>query len=432
MTVSTTSTNIDFDNGTGLSLDIGIVGAGIAGLSAAAALARLGHRVDIYERSHFSNEIGAAVNIGPNAGPVMKALGFDITRAKLLEAQEGKQFDAITMETKYHGYYNEFTSRFGAPWYFSHRVDLHNELRRLAVEPSEKFRGSNLHLGKTVQSVDCEANIIIFQDGTREHKDVIIAADGIHSVIAPCVLGSDIPAASVNECAYRFLIPAAKLLENPATAALFREDKTTFHVASTADRRLVWYPYVDRSGQIQNFVGLHPAKAGRETEEDWHAQGNKNDLIDTFSDFHPSLVEICKSAEELKLWKLQYHAPIDRWTKQGVILIGDAAHPMLPHQGQGANQAIEDAGALGILLSNISDRKDIARRLELVQTLRRKRSSAMQVFSNAGQDQSHRIENEVRSFIDGPVPKNQGEFHQWNFGYNILQEAQLLLEKVLA
>ncbi|RYC80438.1 hypothetical protein BFJ63_vAg16674 [Fusarium oxysporum f. sp. narcissi] len=430
MTVTTSSTNIAFDNGAGLSLDIGIVGAGIAGLSAAAALARLGHRVDIYERSHFSNEIGAAVNIGPNAGPVMKALGFDITGAKLLEAQEGKQFDAVTMETMYHGNYEDFTSRFGAPWYFSHRVDLHNELRRLAVEPSEKFPGSNLHLGKTVKSVDCEANLVIFQDGTKEHKDVIIAADGIHSVIAPCILGSDIPAASINECAYRFLIPTAKLRENPATAGLFQEDKTTFHVASKADRRLVWYPC--RDGQIQNFAGIHPAKAGRQTEEDWHAQGNKNDLLDTFSGFHPSLVEICKSAEELKLWKLQYRAPIDRWTKQGVILIGDAAHPMLPHQGQGANQAIEDAGALGILLSNISDRKDIARRLELVQSLRRKRSSAMQVFSNAGQDQSHRIIKEVQPFMEGPVPKNQGEFHQWNFGYNILQEAQLLLEKVLA
>ncbi|KAJ4247096.1 hypothetical protein NW762_013234 [Fusarium torreyae] len=421
---------VKLDNGDGIILDIGIVGAGIAGLAAAAALSRLGHRVDVYERSKFSNEVGAAINIGPNAVPVMRALGFDLERAQLLEAQEGKQFNAATMETNYHGNYEDFTSRYGAPWYFSHRVDLHNEFRRLAVESNGEFPGSNLHLGLSVQSVDCDEGLIVFGDGTKVKKDVIIGADGIHSSVAPCVLGSDIPAAEVNECAYRFLIPTEKLVANPKTAPLFQENKTTFHVAATNDRRLVWYPC--RSGKIQNFVGLHPPKEGRETKEDWHAQGKVSDLIATFSDYHQSLVEICRNAEDLKLWQLQYRAPVDRWTKGRVILIGDAVHPMLPHQGQGANQAIEDAGALGIMLSNLQSQEDIFRRLELVQKLRRNRAAAMQIFSNVGQDQSDRIANEVAPFIEGPVPKNQGEFHLWNFGYNVMERGEEMWKQELA
>ncbi|KAF5532893.1 FAD dependent oxidoreductase [Fusarium mexicanum] len=412
--------HVKLDNGNGIILDIGIVGAGIAGLAAAAALSRLGHRVDVYERSKFSNEVGAAINVGPNAAPVMRALGFDIEKAQLLAAQEGKQFNATTLETNYHGNYEDFTNRYGAPWYFSHRVDLHNEFRRLAVE-----------------SGDCEAGLIVFEDGTRVKKDVIIGADGIHSAVAPCVLGSDIPTTEVNECAYRFLIPTEKLLANPKTSLLFQEDKTTFHVAAAPDKRLVWYPCrsangMISSGKVQNFVGLHPPKAGRETKEDWHAQGNVNDLVDTFSHFHDSLVEICRSAEDVKLWQLQYRSPVKQWTKGRVILIGDAVHPMLPHQGQGGNQAIEDAGALGVFLSKVQNQNDVPRRLELVQDLRRNRAAAMQIFSNVGQDQSDRIAKEVEPLIEGPVPKNQGEFHQWNFGYNVMEKGQELLEQELA
>ncbi|KAH7133854.1 FAD binding domain-containing protein, partial [Dactylonectria macrodidyma] len=364
MPAKTDSKVHQFDNGSGLVLDIGIVGAGIAGLTTAAALARLGHRVSIYERSRFSNEVGAAVNIGPNAAPVLNALGFNFKRARLLEVREGKQFNAQTLEETYRGAYDDFESRFDAFWYFSHRVDLHNELRKLALEPSQFFQGATLHLSSPVASVDCESGVLTFEDGTRVDKDVIIGADGVHSVVARCVLGADVPAGVVNECAYRFLIPTAKLLNNPTTRPLFQEDKATFHIAATPEMRLVWYPC--RGGEVQNFVGLHPAKSGRDTEEDWHAGGKVDDLLDTFSNFHPTLVEICRNAEDLKLWKLMYRAPIRQWARGKVIIIGDAAHPMLPHQGQGANQAIEDAGALGVLLSDLKSLQDIPRRLELV------------------------------------------------------------------
>lgn len=186
-----------------------------------------------------------------------------------------------------------------------------------------------------------------------------------------------------------------------------------------------------------------------------------------------------RNAEDLKLWKLLSRAPISKWTKGKVIIIGDAAHPMLPSsysflseilfdrsvsrtmantqscfstdQAQGGNQAIEDAGALGVCLSGIKSLGDIPCRLELVQNIRRERAAAIQIFSNAGQDQSHRIEKEAQKYVKGPVPsksasllqkkkkkknlfpifkmlrhetdqatENRGEFHQWNFGYDVL------------
>ncbi|CCF38511.1 FAD binding domain-containing protein [Colletotrichum higginsianum] len=284
-----------FGKSSGIVLDIGIVGAGIAGLTAAAAatLIRLGHSV--YERSRFANKLGAAVNVGPNAAPVLDAIGFDRKKARLVEVMEGKQFDGATLKVNYSGKYDDFASRFHAPWYFSHRVDLHNELKRLALEPPAGVTPATLHLSSPVASVDCEAGLLKFQDGTELQKDLIVGADGLHSVVARSVLGTDIPAGVVNECAYRFLIPTSKLLNNLVTKPLFQEDVATFHVATGSDRRLVWYPC--RDGQVQNFVALHPSsvyKKGPAAKEDWHGRGNVDDLVETFSGFHPSLVEICR------------------------------------------------------------------------------------------------------------------------------------------
>ncbi|KAI8939770.1 hypothetical protein NX059_003512 [Plenodomus lindquistii] len=390
-----------FNNGSGIVLDIGIVGAGIAGLTAAAVvvLTRLGHNVELFERSNFNNEVGAAINVGPNAAPVLKAIGFDFEGARLTVAQGGIQYDSKSLNLLYRGSFDHFETRFGAPLYLAHRVDLHNELKRLALDSS---CGAKLALSTPVVGVDCEKGILHFEDGNSVCKDVIVGADGVHSLIAKAVLGADIPGTEVGECAYRFLLPTETLRQNPLTKALFEDPKCSFNIASAPDRRLVWYPC--RNGELQNFVGLHPAKDNRIESESWTASGSVQDLLDTFSGFHPAILEICKMAEDPKLWKLIFRSPIRQWTKGRVILIGDAAHPMLPHQGQGGGQSIEDAGALGIFLANIQSKDDIPARLELMQNTRRNRAGAMQIFSNAGQDEAARIQEEAQPYVDGPVP----------------------------
>ncbi|QKX54140.1 uncharacterized protein TRUGW13939_01224 [Talaromyces rugulosus] len=415
-----------FDNGSDVVLDIGIVGAGIAGLTAAATLSRLGHHVDVYERSSFANEIGAAINVGPNAMHVLRAFDFDVVRARFLKVQEGLQVNGHTLETTHSLTYEDYERKFHVPWYFSHRVDLHNELKRLALNGSDGFPGAKLHLAKPLVDVDCENGVLKFEDGSIVRKDVIVGADGVHSVVAQCVLGAEIPASAVGEGAFRFLIPTEKLLKNPITKPLFQDEKVTSHIAAVSDRRIVYYPC--RNGEVQNFVGLHPVQVDRKEEEieirkDWQAGGSIQDLLDTFAEFHPALVEVCRNAEDLKLWKLFSRAPISKWTKGKVIIVGDAVHPMLPHQGQAGNQAIEDAGALGVCLSDIRRREDIPLRLELVQNIRRERAAAMQIFSNAGQDQSERIQKEAQLYVKGPIPKNRTEFHQWNFAYDVLTES---------
>ncbi|KAH8689105.1 hypothetical protein BGW36DRAFT_352497 [Talaromyces proteolyticus] len=416
-----------FGNGSGLTLNIGIVGAGIAGLTAAAALSRLGHRVNVYERSSFSSEVGAAINVGPNAAPVLRALGFDVFGANFIEAQGLVRLDAHTLEELEHGSFEDFKNKFNAPLYLSHRVDLHNELKRLALSGSDGFPGARLHLATRVIDVDCENGILKFEDGTTVSHDVVIGADGVHSVVAQCVLGGTIPAIEVKKCAFRFLIPTQKLLDNHITKPLFEDGRIRMQIATAPDRRLVFYPC--RNGEIQNFVGVCPVLGKGNESEDWQSGGNVQDLLDMFSTFHPILVEICRNAEDLKFWKLLTRSPIRKWIKGKTIIIGDAVHPMLPQQAQGASQGIEDAGALGIFLSNIQSLEDIPRHLELVQNIRRDRTAAIQLFSNFSPDEPEKMDKQAELYAKGPLPKNRAEFQKWHFHYDILSECRKVMDE---
>ncbi|KAK4552933.1 hypothetical protein LTR86_010065 [Recurvomyces mirabilis] len=410
-------------------LDIGVIGAGIAGLAAAGALTRAGHQVDVYERSVFANEVGAAIHLCPNGTRVLQLLDFQVDEAQVLLAEEGNIWNGVTMERVIHNDYSEYGDRFGAPWYFAHRVDLHNGLKRCALTAPSQGRAAGLHLDKAVKDVDCETGKIHFADGTSTTKDIIIGADGVHSRVAWHVLGEDTPKPSPSGvCAFRFLMPTSKLLENEKTRPYFQDRINSFNAATTDDRRLAWYPC--RGGEIINFVALHPDKNNRVEVEDWHAPARLEDLLETFKGFHPAIREICGMADEVKLYKLLYRAPVPRWTRGKAILIGDAIHPMLPHQAQGANQALEDAAALHVCLTNIQDRSQIPDRLHTVQESRRDRAAALQVFSNAGQDQPERTEKAARPFVKGPMPRNPPEFHEWIFGHNELEHSRAVLQAV--
>ncbi|MCJ1472621.1 hypothetical protein MMC13_001270 [Lambiella insularis] len=391
-----------------VALNVGIVGAGIAGLAAASALIRIGHKVEVskvdslYERSKFSGEVGAAINIGPNAAPVLKGLGFDYERARALNVFGSVLHEFDTLKETYRGDLTNFEKDYGVPWKFLHRVDFHNELKRLALNPLDGWSSAQLHVNSPVVDVDCEEGLLTFADGSTVRKDLIIGADGVHSIVANRILGSDVASTSTGECVFRFVIPTEKLRQNPITRPMYEEEPVTIHIAVAPDRRFVWYPC--RGGELQNFVGMHPAKAGREEVEDWQAAGSIDDLLDVFHGFNPAIVETCRNAEDLKLWKLKLRPPVRTWTRGKAIIIGDAVHPMLPHQGQGGNQSIEDAGALGILLSDLTSIDQLTGRLDLIQNTRRDRASVMQILSNAGQDQSHKVEKDAQPYIQGPVP----------------------------
>jgi len=200
------------------------------------------------------------------------------------------------------------------------------------------------------------------------------------------------------------------------------------NVAKHPDRRLVFYPC--RANTIQNFNAIHPDHRKGVEEEDWTSSGSstREDLLRTFPDAHPALKEIFRLAPEndIKRWPLIFRAPQETWHKGRCLLIGDAAHPMLPHQGQAGALALEDATALAVVLTFLQndDITELKRRLELFEKVMIPRASAMQVFSSIPyDDEVEKVQDEVRPYLKGKIPTTVPELREWTYSFDVLKES---------
>ncbi|KAF8856362.1 FAD/NAD(P)-binding domain-containing protein [Acephala macrosclerotiorum] len=370
-------------------LDIIIVGAGIAGLSAAIALRRAGHRVKIFEQSDLSNELGAAIHLSPNASRILLPWGMDPVRGQFVIAKTTFIANSESLARLYESDYSTIIEEYGAPWYFTHRVDLRDELKRMLSDPKALGTSAILHANSRVISYNAKEGSVTRSDGTTYKADLVIAADGVHSQATEVVFGAKNQALTTNQAAFRFLIPTSALAEDPETAHFMEGDDGRFKVFMGTGRRIVWYPY--RDNEEQNFVAIFQDDE-RDMREDWNVAVEQNELLEVYRDFHPSILAILKKATNIKKWPLLFRSPISPWYLSKLVLIGDAAHPMLPLQGQAGAQAIEDGAALAIMVSDLTKPKLqaspalLSERLEMFQEVRMNRVSAMQIFSNFGQD----------------------------------------------
>ncbi|KAM3515598.1 hypothetical protein MY11210_000776 [Beauveria gryllotalpidicola] len=408
-------------------LHIVIAGAGIAGLAAAVSLRRAGHHVQLYEQSSLNKEIGAAITIPPNASRILLAWGVRPQDWGFVLAEGASAHDPFTME-KTMDFMTEGSAQEigGAPMYLSHRVDLHNCLKWLATREQGPGVPAKIHRGSNVAAFDPEAPSITLRDGQVIGADLIVGADGVHSRAAEAVLQHKVEAIAPkhsNVC-YRFLIPASVLEEDPETRHwnIANRSRTRIFPHNDTQRRLV--TYVCRDNTVHNFVGLVNDESARLGAEDWQASVQVDEVINRFKDFHPDIVKVIRKANDVKRWPLLYRYPLKTWHKGMLVLVGDAAHPMLPHQGQGGAQSIEDGLVLGISMLGARSRNDIESRFSIYQDVRRNRVSVIQILSNIGQDLAQQLENEVLPYLDkDKIPTNPAQIQQFNFGYDAIEAA---------
>ncbi|MGW1890096.1 FAD-dependent monooxygenase [Streptomyces sp. NPDC002004] len=342
-------------------LNIAIIGAGVGGLTAAIALRSKGHHVNVYEQTAELKAIGAGFGVLPNAMHLLATVGLDddIKRigysagASIVRDLDGNKLPVENWPQK--------PSPLGST-YAVHR----GEFQQLLVS---KLPADLVHLGKRavkVHQLQGQARID-FADGTDVTADLVVGAEGIRTVVQEAV-GVEAPATSEGVMAYRALVPVEKLgwaLEDQRLAIWFGPRRT-------------FLCYLVSSGRIMNVVGYVPSD--RDAVESWSAPARLDDLRAEFAGWEPRVQETIDAAESTFKWGIFDRPSLPTWSTASITLLGDAAHAMVPHLGQGANQAMEDAFALATILDG-ADKDSLAQLLKIYENVRIERTSLVQRVS---------------------------------------------------
>jgi len=373
-----------------------IVGGGIGGLSAANALRRRGLDVTVFEQARALGEVGAGVFIYPNSLRQLERMGFCDALAAV-GAKVGPGSEYCRMDGTVVGPILTTDSSGWNGMYGMHRADLLNVLA--SALPASSIRTDHRCTGFEQDETVARLR---FANGESAEADVVIAADGIQSVLQRHVVTPQPPEYS-GVRAYRGLIPREKLPQwrNEAHQVWMGDGK-----------HFMVFPV--RTGSLLNYVGFVPTRT--ETVESWSAPGDRNELAASFQGWDAVVTELLEKVETCFWWGLYDRRPLASWTKGRLALLGDAAHAMLPHLGQGANQAIEDGVALAVLLENC-DAAEIPAMLKRYEQLRRVRTDLVQAEArqNGLRYDSRYASLEQR---DHEI-KNAAEFRKWLYDYDV-------------
>jgi salicylate hydroxylase len=338
-----------------------------------------GFDVQVYEQASALGEVGAGVQISPNASRILHrfglAEGLAKTGVRSLALHQRRWDDGRTLLRAPLAEHVE--ARFGFPYYHVHRADLLDLL-------AGAFPAERIHLGHRLVGVVDEQDRVAarFDNGARAEVEVLVGADGIHSTVRAELFGPANP--RFTGCvAYRGLVPAERLRD--------LDLEVSGQAWMGPGRHFVHYFVSD--GRLVNFVGAVEQDAW--TRESWTNRGDLADALAAFDGWHPQVRAILRAADETYLWALFDRMPLDRWSVGRTTLLGDACHPMLPFMAQGAAQAIEDGAALAACLAG----SEVREALHRYEQLRIPRTSRVQAMS---------AENKTRFHLpDGPAQQER-------------------------
>lgn len=318
-------------------MKIAIIGAGIGGLSAGIALRQRGWSVTIFEQAQALTQIGAGLQISPNGARVLEALGvMDDLRPDIFEPRSidmrwgtsGKPIFELPMR-------DYAKTRWGAGYYHIHRADLVD-----ALAARFEHLGGTLVLDTPVSGFSESHTSVRLETPEPQEFDLLIGADGLKSMVRAKAF-DDLPTRFTGQIAWRCTVPVSDLggPVPPESACVWVGDKR--HAVTTRVK----------GGEMVNFVGM--VEKNLPADEAWDLVGSKKTALSDFKEFSPVITGILDRAETINIWPLYDRPVLETWHSKRVVLLGDAAHPMLPSMAQGAVQALEDAWVLATCLDQL-------------------------------------------------------------------------------
>lgn len=310
-----------------------VVGAGIGGLAATLSLRRAGYEVTVVEQAPRFTEIGAGIQLAPNATRVLRRLGLLDAVAAHACRPARLSFRTWSDGTEICGYVlgKEAEDEFGAPYLQVHRADLHRALATPVPLGSARLNTEIVGIDQ-----DDSTAYVTTADGERLGADLVVAADGVRSAARQWLFGAD-EAVYSGTAAYRVLLPAAEVadLDLPEYALWLGPGRHVVH-------------YRVRGGELLNLVAVRTTEAARES---WTARAEPGEQLREFAGWDRRLLTALERAGQVFRYGIHTRTPLDRWNLGRVTLLGDSAHAMVPFQAQGAAQALMDAAALGDALA---------------------------------------------------------------------------------
>lgn len=392
-------------------LRIAVLGGGIGGLAAAGFLHRAGLQATVYEQAPAFGEVGAGLIVSPNAVKLIRRLGhIDAFLEKAVALEVGWEFrrwknGEVLSSEQLLGRCEEL---YGERTYAAHRADLLDAVK--AAVPAQWLR-----LGKRcVEVTERDEDVLLkFEDDSTATADLVIGADGAHSVVRTAVAGVGGAEAS-GMCAYRALVPASQA---PAFA---RRPAQTLWIGP--DHHLVHYPV--SGGRYVNIVAFAPADGF--TDESWSTKATVEEILAEFDGWDSRLIELINASGTPGRWALLDRAPLTQWSRGRLTLLGDAVHPMFPFFAQGAAQAIEDGAALAQCL--LRDLQDPVRALKTYQQVRMSRATKIQLLSHARKNINHLPDGPEQQRRDAELAQGDPLLKNgWIYGH----DAELASKEVL-
>jgi salicylate hydroxylase len=351
---------------------IAIVGGGVGGLTLGLALRAQGIEADIYEQADELREVGAAVALSANATRFFERVGlaaqfagvaFDIGTLVYRDGRSGQVIGRHSGRPSYR-------EQFGAPYWGIHRADLQKIL-------SGSLGMQRIHLGRRLADLTQSADEVTlrFTDGSTARANFVVGADGARSTVRQWMLGYD--DVLYSGCsAFRGIVAPERLDRLP--------DPDAIQFWMGPGGHLLHYP-IGNGDQNFFLVERHPAPW---PAREWTMPAHEGEQMARFKDWHPAVTQMIEAVPISPRWGLFHRPPLSRWSKGRVTLIGDAAHALVPHHGQGANQSIEDVVVLARCLAE-SNAADHAQAQDRYERLRRGRTRKVQYASITTADVLH-------------------------------------------
>jgi len=389
-------------NGKDTGLRVIVVGAGIAGLAAAISLRRQGHTVEIHERSRFKSEIGAGIMLASNVTRLFELFGLEDKNIFPVDSRRSAMFLYDQVENPIHmAPPSQVPGSKEYAHYQTHRVDLHNELKRLAV--TEEGLGTPCELTLASQVVDCdpETATVTLASGDIFKGDLLVVAEGVKSTLRNKICDCASEPKISGYYAHRHTLPIDDAFRNdPSLQWILENQNRVTLICDRGTRRIVVYPVRDCT--VLNVVALcHVSEAPylAEVGTGYDSTVPKESVIEAYKGFDERYLYLFKLAAPggIRAWPLLSVVPLSTWVKGNAVLIGDTAHPMWPFAAQGGAQGLEDAAALSILLPKDTPVPAINSRLRLFEEIRRPRCEALQLNSYAMAEDSPFVKGHTKT-----------------------------------